>query len=374
MLGSLKKVDLKYKSCVASTSDPNTIEKVLKKSPKMLHFYIKFITDARVSVTEVDKKQNYLVFQNKFLVSEYVADSKLKRLLTRYYSNAGKKLELVFISLCRPEDAEIISNIFLESGARHVICTLQNSATPNNSLAQKFTYKYYEAVFKEQESLCDAFYSTIKTLIEVERTLQVDDVDSHFVCYSNHATSARCFHYDFSNSHPSSTYRDHTKRPKYRIPSPLDPHLHFHGLEYHLPNIFSVLSNNSIAYITGPPRIGKSTLLQLTTIYLLEAQSTKDGVIYIDLKGKESYTEFILNLREKLENHLLNYEGGGGFARGAFGERRLGFESSCSVGSVMDDADYEFLNEMIAEFRDKEFVLAVDNFDEVWEKDQQEVR
>jgi hypothetical protein len=219
LLSEFRQIDVKYKSAVASVSERNSIEKILKKGPKVIHCCINFMPEMRYSMDDA-KRMNYLIFQNEFMVSEYISQIKLKELITRYYNPASKMLQLVFIPNVEPLESETIANIWLDCGVQHVICTLDRPGHPNPYLLKRFTQCYYEAVFKTGLTLCEAFYHSIKYLIKTDKLLSVDDVDKYFICYSNHKDDTKCFHYSNSTFHPESTWRNHTKQLKYKIIPP----------------------------------------------------------------------------------------------------------------------------------------------------------
>jgi predicted AAA+ superfamily ATPase len=106
-----------------------------------------------------------------------------------------------------------------------------------------------------------------------------------------------------------------------------------YGLEYNLPNVLSIISKNKLIYITGPEKIGKSSLAKLIAELAIDNQFNKDGIVYLDICNYKSLKSVTNALKDKLENFLTDY----GQRSDHFGGNAL---ESRSVYSQMSDDDY----------------------------------
>ena len=81
-------------------------------------------------------KMEWLIIYSKRIWNKLVEISRANREFSYNY-------EVVFVSSCHSEFA---SNIFLESGARHVIC-IETTETISDKASLRFSQVFYETLF-----------------------------------------------------------------------------------------------------------------------------------------------------------------------------------------------------------------------------------
>lgn len=63
------------------------------------------------------------------------------------------QLEFVVVATCH---SEFVGKIFLEAGARHVICIKQSKEVSDQAVLT-FTETFYDTVFQQNMDICSAF-------------------------------------------------------------------------------------------------------------------------------------------------------------------------------------------------------------------------
>lgn len=91
---------------------------------------------------------NCLVFETVNGSAHYISEAKLKSLL-----EATCKLQFVFIASCHSQP---IGQIFFNAGVSHVICVKKMEEILDEA-AVIFSEAFYELVFKEKLTICQAF-------------------------------------------------------------------------------------------------------------------------------------------------------------------------------------------------------------------------
>lgn len=81
--------------------------------------------------------------------SQLVSRKQLKELIDA----TGAKLDFVFVASCH---SEFVGRIFLEAGAKHVICIDQKNEVEDSAVIT-FTDAFYDAIFSNAMSICKAF-------------------------------------------------------------------------------------------------------------------------------------------------------------------------------------------------------------------------
>jgi len=98
----------------------------------------------------VTKNQgDFLLFETDEGDSQLVSRTQLKKLIELNEA----ELDFVFVASCH---SEFVGRIFLEAGAKHVICINQSNEVEDNAVLT-FTDAFYDAVFSNSMSICKAF-------------------------------------------------------------------------------------------------------------------------------------------------------------------------------------------------------------------------
>jgi len=126
---------------------------VLKRQPIGIHFSGHGILNTYETVGdyhELTKDQgDFLLFETDEGDSQLVSRTQLKKLI----DTTGAKLDFVFVASCH---SEFVGRIFLEAGAKHVICIDQKNEVDDNAVIT-FTDAFYDAVFSNEANICKAF-------------------------------------------------------------------------------------------------------------------------------------------------------------------------------------------------------------------------
>lgn len=145
------------KRVVRMRSSQATIEdltKILGQQPMAFHFSGHGILNTEKNFGRKHymlKKDegNYLLFEKVDGEGELVSEKTLKELIL--YSNIN--LEFVFVASCHSQFA---GQIFLNAGAKHVICIRQESQVLDEAVIT-FSKAFYHSVFSQNMTICDSF-------------------------------------------------------------------------------------------------------------------------------------------------------------------------------------------------------------------------
>ena len=148
--------EIKYKVDVATISN---FRSVIADAPFALHFTGHGIENDKKSMGSAYElyktKGNILLLEDENGMADYLFENDLKRLvqLSKANRSFNYNYEVVFVSSCHSEFA---GNIFLASGANHVIC-IQKSDTISDKASLRFSKVFYETIFVKKYSVCKAF-------------------------------------------------------------------------------------------------------------------------------------------------------------------------------------------------------------------------
>lgn len=126
---------------------------MLRKKPLGIHFSGHGIQNNYESLG--DTHYQYKNEGDFLLLETLQGDSKLvsKNKLQRLINAAQCKLEFVVVATCH---SEFVGRIFLEAGAKHVVCIRKQDEVADEAVLH-FTNAFYSAVFSQKESICKAF-------------------------------------------------------------------------------------------------------------------------------------------------------------------------------------------------------------------------
>jgi hypothetical protein len=100
------------------------------------------------------RDNGYLVFEDNDVSAHKVFQKELKEIIKQ------SSLQFVFISTCHSQFA---GEIFLNTGVEHVICILKTEKLYDKA-AIIFSENFYELLFKESLTVCEAFNIAKKTV------------------------------------------------------------------------------------------------------------------------------------------------------------------------------------------------------------------
>lgn len=99
---------------------------------------------------ELTKDQgDFLLFETDEGDSQLISRTQLKNLLDTTKAN----LDFVFVASCH---SEFVGRIFLEAGAKHVICIDHKQEVDDNAVIT-FTEAFYDSIFSNAMDVCKAF-------------------------------------------------------------------------------------------------------------------------------------------------------------------------------------------------------------------------
>ena len=141
---------LKFRSEVATREN---FCDIITDRPVVLHFSGHGIENNKKNLgsdyTMNKQKGHVLLFENENGMSDYYFEQELKTLL-----NISKyEFELVFVSSCHSQFA---GQVFLNAGAQHVICIIQNAKVLDEA-STVFSKVFYETLFSKNYTICDSF-------------------------------------------------------------------------------------------------------------------------------------------------------------------------------------------------------------------------
>ena len=74
-------------------------------------------------------------------------------MISKYYSKKNGGLQFVVVATCH---SEFVGRIFLEAGAKHVICIKQSEEVEDDAVIT-FTDHFYAMLLEHKMKICDAF-------------------------------------------------------------------------------------------------------------------------------------------------------------------------------------------------------------------------
>ena len=253
------KHELNYRVEVATI---NNFRSIVADAPFALHFTGHGIENNRQSLGSSYKlykdKGNILLLEDENLMADYLFEGDLKKLveISRANRSFTFNYEVVFVSSCHSEFA---GDIFLASGAHHVIC-IQKSATISDKASLRFSKVFYEALFIQKYSVCEAY----KIAKEDVRTLYNNSEASKYILMVNNKLQATGK--GKKNSHkcfPITEFKEGSLRKEGTVPFfDIVPSRDegFKGRQKAICEVLALLNKNRLVNILGPPGIGKTAL------------------------------------------------------------------------------------------------------------------
>lgn len=329
---------VKYASSMASIGSFATI---LNKKPMILHFCGHGVENTKV-LEGLDKEEefvnnDYLLFEDKYGRAEVVSCDLLKEQIRQSYKG-NKNLEFVFVASCH---SEVVGEVFLHAGASHVLCVKRDEKI-SDEICNQFTELFYTSLFKENMTFCEAF-DAAKMKIKTRKYFRGEE--RKFVMLTKNTNSLHQCTRLLLPHDPSETRTliNLSERPTFRrIPSKVDC---FRGRKREIYEVSELLDKYRFVLIKGMMGIGKSSLAKEYAVRAINRNIYKDGVLYVNMRGKQDTESFFSLLRVELNN-----------------TRTVSEAWHKSHGMMKKDFNEEAIIEIL---RDKEAVLIVDNIDAI---------
>ena len=199
------------------------------------------------------------------------------------------KFEVVFVSSCHSEFA---GKVFLNAGAKHVICISQAEKI-SDWASLKFSSVFYENLFGKGMSVWDAFVTAQQ---EVENEINKTEA-LKFLLFTRenngdrHGKKHKC---SSIQNLTEGSLSDYVNEPLFDlVPSKVE---NFMCREIEMYEITKLLNISRVVTISGPPGIGKTSISRNLANYYKERRMFKDGIIYIKLRGCTSAQMFLTRL------------------------------------------------------------------------------
>ena len=272
---------IRFKSWVATREN---FRSVICDWPSVLHFSGHGIENTRENVGDdylfSSHKGDILLLENESGMSDYYYKNELKMLLEIWKYN----FEVVFVSSCHSQFA---GQVFLESGAKHVICIKQDEKILDKA-SLLFSKVFYETLFTKKYSVCDAYKTARK---EVSETFCNSEANKFMLKIQEDEYIHKC---KGLTNLEQGEFNNLTDAPYFDyVPSNIDG---FIDRQQEMYEIIELLHDNRVVSISGPPGIGKTSISRSLSNYLRDRRKFKDGIIYVKLRGCESTQMFLSRL------------------------------------------------------------------------------
>ncbi|CAI2359291.1 unnamed protein product [Moneuplotes crassus] len=279
--------EMKYKSVVAT---PSNMRSVLTDGPIALHFSGHGMENKEVGYKSRlggEDKGDILLLENEKCMTEYFYERDLKKMIKLSQIN----LEVVFVSSCHSEFA---GKVFLNAGAKHVIC-IKQSEEVDDGAALRFSKVFYETLFVKNYTVCASFHIAKE---EVRKILKDNEANKFLLLMpqeKGHHLNSRSKHLcqAVTNIKPGGLINLGEKPTILSVPSKID---NFVGRQKEMYDIINHLSTNRLVSILGLSGIGKTSIARNLADYLKQRHKFRDGIIYVGLRGCESSQMFLANL------------------------------------------------------------------------------
>jgi hypothetical protein len=288
------KHEVRYKVDVATISN---FRSVIADAPFALHFtghgVQNNIESLGASYRLFKEKGNILLLEDENWMTEYLFEDDLKRLveISRANRSFTYNYEVVFVSSCHSEFA---GNVFLASGAHHVIWIMK-SETILDKASLRFSKVFYQTLFMKRYSICEAFHiakediRTFFTPSEANKYILLVNKKSEMKGKRKKKLEHKC--YPISKFNEGGLTKEESQVFFSKIPPKDD---HFIGRQQEICEVLSLLNQNRLVNVLGPPGIGKTALAREIWNHLKDRRIFDDGIIYVPLRGWESAQMFLM--------------------------------------------------------------------------------
>ncbi|CDW71451.1 UNKNOWN [Stylonychia lemnae] len=292
---------------------------ILAQNPLALHFSGHGIENNKENFGRRFKQRqadgNYLLFETEDGEGELVSE----KTLSEFIHSSNTKLEFVFVASCYSEFA---GKIFLNAGAKHVICVKSGQQIADLAVIT-FSKSFYHSVFSQTMTICDAFNMAQKQ-VQVKYGTGESNKFSILINEESHSPD----HRDKAKVNQSGTYKSMKSndsdghrckifgtlkqgdlewldpKPRFKdYPAKVD---NFIGRQKEMYEIIHNIYNHRLVTMIGLPGIGKTSISKNAVHYIIERKIFKQGVIFMQLKG---YLSFELFMKKLVVNFVLqNFE------------------------------------------------------------------
>ena len=291
-----------------------------------------------------EKMSDYLLFEDRSGMAEVVPCELLKKHIEDSYGSTNT-LEFVFVASCH---SEIVGDVFLQAGASHVLCVRREEKI-SDKICNAFTELFYRALFGDNLSFCGAYK---KALMQIQAKEEFMGEERKFVMLKKVPGALHQCTRLIVKPTKSPKFVNLTKEPKFnRLPSKVDL---FRGRKRELYEISSILDSYRFVLVKGMLGAGKSSLVREFGFRALNRRLYQDGVIYVNMRGKEM-TEFFLD--------ILLLEISSGRAQSAQNGPKTGFRKDRNKRKI------EAISELL---KTNELLLIIDNIDGILFKQKKE--
>ena len=94
-----------------------------------------------------------MLLETETCESQCVSRDELQQMISKYYNKTKCGLQFVVVATCH---SEFVGRIFLEAGAKHVICIKQSEEVEDDAVIT-FTDHFYAMLLEHKMKICDAF-------------------------------------------------------------------------------------------------------------------------------------------------------------------------------------------------------------------------
>ena len=200
------------------------------------------------------------------------------------------------MSACHSEN---IGKVFLNAGAKHVICIMKDEEILDKA-SVLFSKVFYHSLFQKQFSVWDAFNiakNEVRTNIgSLESSKFIKLIPEEQKSSKKKHKCSKIFKMN------KGTILNITPTPTFDlIPSKVDVLI---GREQALHQILKLLLKSRLVILWGPQGIGKTSVARQVSNFWMERQKFKDGILYINLKKCKSAEDVFTTIWIQIRNFL----------------------------------------------------------------------